>query len=317
MALFDRIRQGLSRTREALDRGLEPLRTVVDRLDPLQPEWDDAALGRLEEALLAADVGVETAEALLERLRQRRSRRGEDPRVALAAVITELLTPAGGGGAPGRFAAPAGLRPWVVLVVGVNGSGKTTLIGKLAARERRAGRQPLLVAADTFRAAAAEQLVEWGKRAGAEVIQQRPGADPAAVAHDGISAALHRDVDTVFVDTAGRLHTQGNLMEEVAKVRRVVAKALPGAPHEVLLVLDGTAGQNAVHQARQFHAALGVTGLAVNKLDGTSRGGAVLAATRELGLPVRLLGLGEGLGDVEEFDAATFAAALVGAPLPG
>ena len=312
MAFFDRIRKSLSKTREALDRGLEPLQRAVDRLDPVGRQWDEAVLQQLEDALLAADVGVETAESLVAELRRRRVPGDGDGRPVLAAVLTEFLRQASGRETVEPFRAPPGQRPWVVLVVGVNGSGKTTLIGKLAARERQAGRQVILVAADTFRAAATEQLAVWAERAGAELVRQRPGADPAAVAHDGVSAALAREVDTVFIDTAGRLHTQGNRMEEIAKVRRVVAKVLPGAPHEILLVLDGTAGQNALAQARQFHATLGVTALAVNKLDGTAKGGAVLAATRELGVPVALLGLGESVDDVEEFDAAAYAAALVG-----
>ena len=315
MALFDRIQKSLTKTREALDRGFEPLRAAVDRLDPAGRRWDESLLTRLEEALLAADVGVETAEALVAELRRRRVPADGDGRPVLVAAVTEFLL-GGGRTAPGTFQAPPGVRPWVVLVVGVNGSGKTTLIGKLAAREHRAGRSVVLVAADTFRAAATEQLAVWAERAGAELVQQRPGADPAAVAHDGVSAAVARGADTVFIDTAGRLHTQGNLMEEIAKVRRVVAKVRPGAPHEILLVLDGTAGQNALQQARQFHAVLGVTGLVVNKLDDTARGGAVLAATRELGVPVRLLGLGEAVEDVEEFDAAAYAAALLGAAAP-
>ncbi len=308
MRLFDRIRQGLARTRAALGQGLDPLLDAASRLDPRAATWDDADLARLEEALLSADVGLETAEELVRRLRERRRRSGEDARTGLSEVISEFLGP----DPSGVFAPPPGVRPWVVLVVGVNGSGKTTLIGKLAARERAAGRSCLVVAADTFRAAAIEQLAAWAERSGAELVRQRPGADPAAVAHDGVSAALARGVETVLVDTAGRLHTHTNLMEEAAKLRRVVGQLLPGAPHEVLLVLDGTAGQNAIAQARQFHAVLGVTGLAVNKLDGTARGGAVLAARRDLGVPIRLLGVGEGLEDVVDFSGRDFAAALVG-----
>jgi fused signal recognition particle receptor len=309
MRLFDRIRDGLARTQRSLGERLAPVLDAAGRLDP-GAAWDEASLADIEEALLAADVGVETAEELVRRLGARRRRGLEDPRRALAEVVAESLGP--GPRAP--FAPPEGVSPWVVLVVGVNGSGKTTLIGKLAARERAAGRSCLVVAADTFRAAATEQLAAWAKRSGAELLGQRPGADPAAVAHDGVSAALARGHRTVLVDTAGRLHTQSNLMDELAKVRRVVARRLAGAPHEVLLVLDGTAGQNALAQARQFHAALGVTALAVNKLDGTARGGAVLAAAREIGAPVRLLGIGEEAGDVVDFEPRDFACALVGVP---
>jgi fused signal recognition particle receptor len=203
------------------------------------------------------------------------------------------------------------VKPWVVLLVGVNGAGKTTLAGKLAAREAARGKSVLLVAADTFRAAAGEQLEIWAERAGAELLRQKAGADPAAVAHDGMEAARSRGKDVVIVDTAGRLHTRTNLMEELAKVRRVIARQVPGAPHETLLVLDATLGQNGVAQARQFHEALGITGVALTKLDGTARGGVVLAVKKELGLPIRLIGVGESLEDMDDFEPQAFAEALV------
>jgi fused signal recognition particle receptor len=309
MAFWDRLKSGLAKTRDALRQSLEPVLEQVGRLDPTRPAPDAALLESLEEALLAADVGVATVEALVERVRQARPR----DRAELEAVLVEAVTEAVAGPAPaaGPWAPPVGVKPWVVLVIGVNGTGKTTTIGKLAAREAAQGRRVLLVAADTFRAAAGEQLEEWARRAGAELVRQQAGADPAAVAHDGLAAALSRGADTVFIDTAGRLHTRVNLMEELSKVKRVVARQLPGAPHEVLLVLDGTLGQNGFAQARQFHAALGVTAVALTKLDGTARGGVVLAVAGELGLPVRLVGVGEGVDDLGDFDPRAFAEALV------
>jgi fused signal recognition particle receptor len=198
-----------------------------------------------------------------------------------------------------------------VLVIGVNGVGKTTMIGKLAARERARGRRTLLVAADTFRAAAADQLAVWAQRGGADLIRTREGADPAAVAFDGVQAATARGFDTVVIDTAGRLHTKTNLMDELAKVRRVVARALPGAPHTTLLALDATLGQNTLAQARQFLEGVGVDALLLNKLDGTARGGAVVALVSELNLPVALVGVGEGIDDWSEFDPQAFARGLV------
>jgi fused signal recognition particle receptor len=207
-----------------------------------------------------------------------------------------------------------GTKPFVLLVVGVNGAGKTTTIAKMAQRFTQSGRNALLVAGDTFRAAAIEQLQLWADRIGVEVIRQRHGADPAAVAFDGIVAAKARAVDVVLVDTAGRLHTKSNLMDELRKVKRVIGQELPGAPHEVLLVLDATIGQNALAQARQFHEAVGVTGLALTKLDGTARGGIVVAITDELKIPVRLVGVGEGAEDLQDFNPEAFVAALFGQP---
>jgi fused signal recognition particle receptor len=205
-----------------------------------------------------------------------------------------------------------GPKPFVILVVGVNGVGKTTTIAKIAQRMVLAQRRTLLVAGDTFRAAAIEQLQVWGDRIGAEVIRQRHGADPAAVAFDGIVAAKARAVDVVLIDTAGRLHTKSNLMDELKKVKRVIARELPDAPHEVLLVLDATAGQNALAQARQFHEAVGVTGLVLTKLDGTARGGILVAIAEELKLPIRLIGVGEGAEDLQDFNPEAYVAALFG-----
>jgi fused signal recognition particle receptor len=208
--------------------------------------------------------------------------------------------------------APRDHRPWVVLLVGVNGVGKTTTIAKLAHRDRQQGAAPLLVAADTFRAAAVEQLEIWGERLGAAVVKQKTGADPAAVVFDGLAAAAARGADTVYVDTAGRLHTKVNLMEELKKIHRTAGKKIPGAPHEVLLILDATTGQNALNQARWFHEAVGVTGLVLTKMDGTAKGGVALAVVHETGIPLRYIGVGEGLEDLRPFDAEAFVEAILG-----
>ena len=295
MNLWHRLREGLSRTRDRL--GLGSL-LGGRSLDP-------ATLERLEEALLAADAGPASAERLIARARDLLGRGTDlDLRHALERAATDLLS------AHRASFEPGGQKPWVALVVGVNGVGKTTLAGKLAAGFAGRGLGTLLVAADTFRAAAVEQLDVWAERAGAEILRARDGADPAAVAHDGVSAARARGLDVVMVDTAGRLHTKHNLMAELEKVVRVIGRVMPGAPHHTLLVLDGTTGQNAVVQAREFQRAVPVTSLAINKLDGTSRGGAVLAICEELKLPISVVGLGEGLEDWAPFDPAAFARGL-------
>jgi fused signal recognition particle receptor len=306
VSFWDRVKSGLSKTRDALRESLEPVAESLARLDPARPEPDAATMEVLEEALIAADVSVAVADRLLEEVRRARPRDRAELEETLIAAATSLF-----GTPPAPFTAPAGVKPWVVLVLGVNGAGKTTLVGKLAAREKARGHRVLLVAADTFRAAADEQLDAWAQRAGAEIVRQAPGADPAAVVHDGLRAAQSRGADVVLIDTAGRLHTRANLMEELAKIKRVIARLLPGAPHEVLLVLDGTLGQNGFAQARQFDDALGVTAVALNKLDGTARGGVVLAVAGDLRLPVRLLGVGESLEDLDDFEPRAFTEALV------
>jgi fused signal recognition particle receptor len=304
VGLWDRLTAGLKRTQDAVTGGItQAFQNVVgERLD-------DATADALEEALLAADLGPAVTDRVLESLRRRRGLSGAGAwRDALAAEIAEVL------GEAGTFALepPAGAaRPWVVLVIGVNGVGKTTMIGKLAAREKARGRRVLLVAADTFRAAAADQLAIWSTRAGSELVRAREGADPASVAFDGVQAGVARGMDTVIVDTAGRLHTKSNLMDELAKVRRVIGRALPGAPHTTLLALDATLGQNTLAQAREFQSGIGVDALLLNKLDGTARGGAVVALISELSLPVALVGVGESIDDWSEFDAAAFARGLV------
>ena len=258
----------------------------------------------LEDALLAADVGPEVAEELAAGL-SRASRKGEAPPGGELAWVTARVA-AMLASEPVVAAAPL----HVVLVVGVNGSGKTTTSAKLGHRYAQEGRRALLVAADTFRAAAVEQLGVWGERAGIEVFSRPPGSDPAAVVYDALEAASRRGSEVVVVDTAGRLHTRHNLMAELDKVRRVCGRAVPGAPHEVLLVLDATTGTNGLVQVRDFRRSAGVTGVALTKLDGTAKGGVVLAVARELGVPVRWVGVGEGLDDLLPFDAAAFAEAL-------
>jgi fused signal recognition particle receptor len=302
MNWLDRLQQGLARTRTALSRTLD--RIAGRTLDP-------AALEELEATLIAADLGVRTVSKLMDRLREQ-ARQAEQHESGVRGLMKEtvlgiLRVPRGEpiGQLIGR-----GPKPFVILAVGVNGVGKTTTLAKLAQRLKQAGLTPLLVAADTFRAAAIEQLETWGKRIGADVIRHQQGADPSAVVFDGIAAAKARGVDVVLIDTAGRLHTKTNLMEELKKIKRVLARELPGAPHEVLLVLDGTTGQNALSQAKQFHEAVGVTGIALTKLDGTARGGVVVAIAEDMKLPVRLIGVGETADDLQDFDAGAFAEAL-------
>jgi fused signal recognition particle receptor len=289
---FTRLRDSLGKTRRAMTEQL-----AAAAFDPA----DDEAWERLEEALIAADVGVPTTAELVRRLEARGEIRelGE----ALAAEAAELL------GEPGRL--DLAQRPTVILVVGVNGTGKTTTIGKLASRLRDHGHSVIMGAADTFRAAAEEQLEIWAQRAGADFVGSERGGDPAAVAYDAIEAASARGRDVVIVDTAGRLHTQTNLMEELAKVRRVIARRLEGAPHETLLVIDATTGQNGLQQARLFSEAVDVSGVALTKLDGSAKGGVTLAIAHELGLPVKLVGVGEGIEDLRPFDPQDFARALL------
>jgi fused signal recognition particle receptor len=303
-SLWRRLTDGLKKTRETLT---ENLQQVFQRPGALGPEFYD----ELEAALLGSDVGVETTAGLLDRLRGLARERGvTEPAAArglMREAVLEILT-------KGRAEAPAGPaagEPRVVLVVGVNGCGKTTSIGKLAWRHRQAGRRALVVASDTYRAAALEQLGIWAERAGAELIRSQSGADPAAVAFDGVQAARSRGAQVVLIDTAGRLQTNANLMDELRKVHRVVGKAQPGAPHEVLLVLDASVGQNALSQASHFAEAVAVTGILLAKLDGTARGGVILAIADRLGIPVRHVGLGEKLDDLEDFEPEEFARALL------
>jgi fused signal recognition particle receptor len=289
---FARLRDSLGKSRRALTEEL-----ALASFDPAE----DASWERLEEALIAADVGVPATAELVQRLEARGD--GADLTGALEEELARML------GEPGQL--ELGAKPSVVLVVGVNGTGKTTTIGKLAAKLHEHGRSVLVAAADTFRAAAEEQLEIWATRAGADFVGSERGGDPAAVAFDAIGAAESRGRDVVVVDTAGRLHTQTNLMEELAKVRRVIGQRLEGAPHETLLVIDATTGQNGLQQARLFGEAVNVTGVALTKLDGSAKGGIAVAIAHELGLPVKLIGIGEGLDDLRPFDPSDFARALV------
>ena len=300
MSLFQRLQEGLAKTRTALSRSLD--RITGRALDP-------AAREELEAALLASDIGVRTVSKLMDRIREE-GPAAEQVRVLLRAAVLDTLQ--AGQREPIDRQITNSSKPFIMLAVGVNGVGKTTTVAKLAQRLKQAGLTVLLVAADTFRAAAIEQLELWGGRIGVDVIRHKQGADPSAVVFDGVAAAKARGVDAVLIDTAGRLHTKANLMEELKKVKRVLARELPGAPHEVLLVLDGTVGQNALSQARQFHEAVGVTGIALTKLDGTAKGGVVVAIAEELKIPVRLIGVGESAEDLQDFDAPAFADALFG-----
>jgi fused signal recognition particle receptor len=300
--LLDSLRGGLLRTREVLTT---PLEDLVRGRRPL----DESALASVEEALLAADMGLPAVVEAMEVLRARRGDIAAGGLPAMRAALRDeiqraLERPAG----PPPFSS----RPWVVFVVGVNGAGKTTTIGKLSAGWAGEGRSVLLCAADTFRAAAAEQLEVWASRAGAAFHRGAPGADPSAVLTDALRSASTRGTDAVLVDTAGRLHTKTNLMAELAKMARVAAREVPGAPHETLLVLDATVGGNGLVQGREFAKAGGVTGLVLTKLDGTAKGGVAVAVVRELGVPIRYVGVGEKVDDLLPFDAAAFAASLVG-----
>ena len=300
VGFFARLRKGLTKTREILT-------SDIDDLFLGKKELDQELLDELEERLITADLGVETSMALIERI-SKRGRQISGPDQLKSAIREELRSLVGDAPPP----AEAGeSRPHVILVLGVNGVGKTTTIGKLAARARRRGLKVLIAAADTFRAAAVEQLEIWADRSGADFVRHKEGADPAAVAFDGIDAALARGTDLVLIDTAGRLHTKVNLMEELKKIKRSIAKRLPDAPHETLLVLDATTGQNALSQAKLFHEELGVTGLVMTKLDGTAKGGVVVSVCSTMELPLCYIGVGETIDDLQPFDPEQFVNALI------
>jgi fused signal recognition particle receptor len=300
MNIIHSIRDGLAKTRKNLGDRIGSL--------VLGEKIEESFLDELEEALIASDVGMKTASLVLTDLKERFKRNElSSPvqvRERLKQVLFEILSER-----------PASLSltgaPSVILVIGVNGTGKTTTIGKLAHRLKGEGKQVMLAAADTFRAAAAEQLMIWGERNGVPVIKHKEGADPGAVAFDALAAAKARGMDVLIVDTAGRLHTKSNLMEELKKVQRIIARELPGAPQETLFVLDATTGQNAFAQAKTFHQEIGVTGIVLTKLDGTPKGGIVFAINKELGLPVKFIGIGEGIEDLKDFDPREFVEALL------
>ncbi|CAA7602721.1 Signal recognition particle, SRP54 subunit, GTPase domain protein [Acididesulfobacillus acetoxydans] len=297
---FSQLKQGLVKTRQ----------NFVDKVGELltgRRKIDEELYEALEEALIRSDAGVNTAMELVEKLRREVKNRKLTEAQELREVLQELVADLLGAGKPLNLAEPG---PTVILVVGVNGVGKTTTIGKLANYFRREGKRVILAAGDTFRAAAIDQLEIWGERSGAEVVKQKEGADPAAVAFDAIQAAKSRQADVVLMDTAGRLHNKVNLMEELRKVKRVITREIPAAPHEVLLVLDATTGQNAIQQAKLFRETAGVTGIVLTKLDGTAKGGVVLGIQGEVRIPVKWIGIGEGMDDLRPFVPQDFAAAL-------
>lgn len=304
-SLLERLRGRLARTHDQL----------IGRLDQIllsTRSADEDLLEELEEVLVTADLGVKTSYELLQEVQKEISRK-PDPlelRTALRQKIRAMLDVEGPAFSPDRA------KPFVIMVVGVNGVGKTTSIGKLAAHLKGNDRKIMLVAADTFRAAAIEQLQIWADRAGTDFVKHKPESDPSAVVYDAIQASKSRNTDLVIVDTAGRLHTKTNLMEELKKVKRVIGRELEGAPHEILLVVDATTGQNAITQARTFHEALGVTGIILTKLDGTAKGGVIVGIAHELELPVRFIGIGEGVEDLREFDRDLFLEAVFAEP-PG
>jgi fused signal recognition particle receptor len=317
--LAERLKASVSKTKAALSETVDSLFLGARKIDP-------ALLKQLETALLSADLGVKPTREILDAVREKLDRNALSDAAQLKSEIKSHIIRILGSGdlktgesttattsgarVANRAASPNGTGPRVIFVVGVNGAGKTTSIGKLANRLRQEGRSVVLCAADTFRAAAVEQLEIWAHRNGVEVIKQKSGADPAAVVYDAMAAAKARGADAVIVDTAGRLHTKSNLMAELEKMKRTAAKVIAGAPHDVLLVLDATTGQNGLAQAREFTSTVGVTGIILTKLDGTAKGGIVVAISRELGLPIRFVGTGEQINDMVPFDAETYANSL-------
>ena len=301
MGFFDKIKEGLAKTRDALSDSLGGVFTGFS-------EIDDDFYDELEESLILADLGVDTACKAVERLRkavrERHLKTTEEARTALKEILVDMLN-------VGDTALNLSTTPSVVLVIGVNGVGKTTTIGKIATQLTRQGKKVLLVAADTFRAAAADQLEIWAQRSGAAIVRQHEGADPASVVYDGIQAARARDVDVIIIDTAGRLHNKANLMNELNKISRIIDRELPAAARETLLVLDGTTGQNGLIQAKQFKEIAGVTAIALTKLDGTAKGGIVIAVADALQIPVKFVGVGEQADDLMPFEAKDFVEALI------
>ncbi len=308
--LLERLKESVGKTRAELASSVEELLAGAREIDP-------EVLGKLETVLLGADLGMRTTREVVRAVKEKADQRAlRDARQLKAELKNQLLeilrSAAASNGQP--LAPPTGAgatdQPRVIFVVGVNGTGKTTTIGKLARRLKKEQRSVLLCAADTFRAAAIEQLEVWARRAGVELVKQKPGADPAAVVYDALAAARARGTDAVIVDTAGRLHTKSNLMAELEKMKRTASQLVPGAPHDVLLVMDATTGQNGLAQAREFTGRVGVTGIVLTKLDGTAKGGIVVAIARELGLPIRFVGTGEKIDDLVPFDPQTFVNSL-------
>jgi fused signal recognition particle receptor len=301
-SFFQRLKSGLTKSRE---NWAQKIGVIFQNR-----HWDEESLEAMEENLIAADLGHKATQKLMDLLRQQ-SPGSEDLAQEMASrlqqAMVQLLQPS--AAAPPK-PSPLSVRPWVIVFLGVNGVGKTTTIGKLAAQYVSAGKKVLLVAADTFRAAAIEQLEAWGQRAGVEVVRHRAGADPSAVVYDGMQAAKNRGIDVLLIDTAGRLHTKVHLIDELKKIRRVIAREQPDAPHEMLLVLDATTGQNGLQQARVFKEATDISGIVLTKLDGTAKGGVIISIQEELGVPVRYIGVGEEVEDLQPFDASRFVQAL-------
>lgn len=306
--------------KETLDKGLEKTKesmfSKLSRIVVGKSKVDDSVLDDLEEVLITSDVGVDTTLKIIERIEERVAKdkyvNTEELSKILREEIVELLTENNSGDNSDGFSLPVDHKPYVIMVVGVNGVGKTTTIGKLANQFKKSGKSVYLGAADTFRAAAVEQLVIWGERVGVPVVKQSMGADPASVAFDAISSAKANNADVVIIDTAGRLHNKIGLMNELSKIKGVMSKIVPGAPHEVLLVLDGSTGQNAFEQAKQFTAATDVTALAITKLDGTAKGGVVIGISDQFKIPVKYIGLGEGIDDLQVFQRKEFVDSLFG-----
>ena len=319
MGLFDLFSRK-KEMQETLDKGLEKTqRGFFDRISHAiagKSTVDDDVLDNLEEVFVTSDVGVDTTLRIIERLQARVARDkyvgASELNRLLCEEISEMLAENGESSSLEDFTLPPGNRPHVIMVVGVNGVGKTTTIGKMAAQFKRAGNKVMLGAADTFRAAAIEQLEEWGRRADVPVVKQKIGADPASVAFDTLQSAIANNVDVVIIDTAGRLHNKKGLMDELSKVKSVMQKLVPDAPHEVLLVLDGSTGQNAFEQAKQFVAATQVNELAITKLDGTAKGGVVIGISDQFKIPVKYIGLGEKIDDLQVFDKRSFVQSLFG-----
>lgn len=299
MGFFDKLKAGLAKTKKNLIDKVEEV--FFDR------KIDESTLEDIEEILIASDVGAKTAAEITDSIREKIKRdelhSSEDMREVIKARMTRSL----GEFYPIKITEK---KPFIILTVGVNGAGKTTTIGKLASRYKAEGYSVILAAGDTFRAAAIEQLDIWANRAGVELIKHQGGSDPAAVAYDAVEAAKHRNIDIVIIDTAGRLHTKTPLMEELKKITRVVKKSIPEAPHEILLIIDATTGQNAIKQAHIFNEAIGITGIALTKLDGTAKGGIIFAINKEFNIPIKLIGIGEGIDDLRDFDPNAFIKAL-------
>ena len=301
-SFFQRLKQGLTKSRESLAGKIGSI--FQNR------RWDEDSLAAMEESLIAADVGVKATQKLVDSLRRQSPNGSDNPAQEMSARLQAAMVQMLEDSRPQARLEPLSRRPWVIIFLGVNGVGKTTTIGKLAAQLRGEGKKVLLVAGDTFRAAAVEQLDAWGKRTGVEVVKHRAGADPSAVVFDGMQAAKSRGIDVLLIDTAGRLHTKVHLIEELKKIRRVITREQPDAPHETLLVLDATTGQNGLQQARVFKEAADITGIVLTKLDGTAKGGVIIGIQEELGVPVKYIGVGEDVDDLQAFDAPSFVRAL-------